>query len=111
MTDARRPDDVDLRALDASADAARTDAVIATVMKRIRAEGRAPATYQARELMPPSRFLLACAAVVAAIATMSILAMSRARRPEAADVVVQWTQSGHVPTNWELLAAYHGYQP
>jgi hypothetical protein len=110
MTDSR-PDDgrVDLRGLELTPDAKREDAIVAGVMSRLSRAPRAAVVSAPIELLRLRRALLAAAAVLAAIAAASVL---QTRRQDAStDVIAGWTQSSHVPTNGELLAAYHGYRP
>jgi hypothetical protein len=110
MTD-RRPVDgrVDLRGLDLGQDARREDASVAAVMSRLSHAPQPVAEAAPVELLRLRRVLLVAAAVLAAIAATTVV---RTRRPDASpDVIAGWTQSSHVPTNGELLAAYHGYRP
>lgn len=91
---------LDLRALGVGDDSARTEAIVGAVMSRVQEQ---------QQLMRYQRHMLAAAAVLAAIATAAI-----ARSPRAAaadDVIVEWATSTHIPTNGELLAAFHGYRP
>jgi hypothetical protein len=111
MTDPHAPEGrLDLRALDVEHDPARADAVIGAVMSRI------ATTRQPRDdlaiLRRYQRLALAAAAVLAAVATAAVVAVPR-RSQEAApsEVIASWTESQHVPTNGELLAAYQGYRP
>lgn len=110
MTDPHAPDGrLDLRALDAEHDPARADAVIGAVMSRIEATGQ-PRDDLA-SLRRYQRVLLAAAAVLAAIATTAVVAAPRRSQAAPTDVIASWTESQHVPTNGELLAAYQGYRP
>jgi hypothetical protein len=98
---------LDLRSLDAAEEPARTDAIVEVVMSRI-----AVIPSEARDLRLFRRYqrrLLAAAAVLAAIATAAIARSSRSAG--SADVITEWATSSHVPTNGELLAAFHGYRP
>lgn len=102
---------LDLRSLDAAHDAAREDAVAAAVMSRI--GGVIPSDVRDLQLFRRyRRRLLAAAAVLAAIATGAI-AMSprRASGSGGVDLIADWLTASHVPTNGELLAAFHGYRP
>ena len=107
MTD-READDgrVDLRGLDLGQDANREDAIVGAVMTRLSEKPQVPAAPA--DLLRLRRVLLAAAAVLAAIATATVF---RTRPAASTDVIASWTQSSHVPTNGELLAAYHGYRP
>jgi hypothetical protein len=111
MTDPHIPDGrLDLRALAAEHDPARVDAVIGAVMSRIET------TRQPRDDLASmrryQRVLLAAAAVLAAVATAAVVAAPRRSQVAApTDVIASWTETQHVPTNGELLAAYQGYRP
>lgn len=102
---------LDLRALDADPDARRADAVVAAVMARIVAR-RATQSEDVVRLLRARRDMLAVAAVLAAIAAAAVYASPRGSSDAPGeDVIASWTESRHVPTNGELLAAYHGYRP
>jgi hypothetical protein len=102
---------LDLHDLDAAADDARTNAVVAAVLSRISA-GASRRDYHIAALVRAQRALLAVAAALVAAATATIVSAPR-RPPEpfTADVIASWAESRHVPTNGELLAAYRGYTP
>lgn len=101
---------LDLGALDAAADGARDDAIVAGVMTRIRRQS--VATDDIARLVRARRILLAAAAVLAAIATAVVTAAPpRSAEERPLDVVADWTRTDHVPSNAELLATYHGYRP
>ena len=98
---------LDLRSLDAAEDPARTDAIVGAVMSRV-----VVIPSEARNLLLLRRYqrrLLAIAAVLAAIATAAIATSSRSA--DSGDLIIDWATSSHVPTNGELLAAFHGYRP
>ena len=98
---------LDLRALDAADIPARNDAVIAAVLARVDARSANIAL-----LLRTQRRMLAVAAVRAAIAVATVAhTPNRTNAAPANDPIAQWAQSGHVPTNGELLAAYQGYHP
>jgi hypothetical protein len=115
MIDHRSPSPegrIDLRALSGAADdPGRTDAVAAAVMARI--VGRAAEMpYDIASLRRVQRRLLALAAVLVAAATATVYATpSSASVTDASALLASWTESGHVPTNAELLAVYQGYRP
>ena len=103
---------LDLRSLDAANDPARTDAIVGAVMSRVRDMPRDVILSEAKDLLLFRRYqrlLLAVAAVLAAIATAAIARSSRSA--DSPDVIADWATSSHVPTNGELLAAFHGYRP
>jgi hypothetical protein len=109
LSDDRR---LDLTALDVNADPLRDEAVIAAVMRRV--GGSAPPHARAEDitrLLRLRRYLVALAAVLAAIAAMSLFSARRTGDHSAADVIASWAESRHVPTNGELLALYKGYRP
>jgi hypothetical protein len=98
---------LDLRTLDAADNPGRTDAVVRHVISRIETS-RAQRADELR-LVRYQRRMLAAAAVLAAVATAAVV---RSRgSAESADIIVDWATSSHVPTNGELLAAFHGYRP
>ena len=103
---------VDLRPLDVHPDGARVDAIVAVVMDRVRSDGSAagPGIGDLGALIRARRYLLAAAAVLAAIAAASVLASSRAS-DGTTDVIARWAEARHVPSNGELLAVYRGYRP
>ena len=99
MTDDELPR-IDLRNLGIQDDPSRTEAVVASVMRRIRAP---------LSLVRAQRWLAAVAAVLVFAAVVTVL---RSRAPQAeADPLGRWAESGHVPTNAELLTVYQGYHP
>jgi hypothetical protein len=108
MTDSRHDPvgRIDLRPLDVDADPAREDAVVATALARL--------PRRENDIMPLlllRRRLALAAAVLAAVAAASLL-MTQARGADSGESLLQsWAQSGHVPTNAELLTVYYGYQP
>ena len=97
---------LDLRALDAGRDQARDDAVVAATLARL--------SRDAIDLVPLlalRRRITIAAAVLVAVAAGSML-VARTRPGDPGDeALVTWARTGHVPTNGELLAVYHGYQP
>ena len=96
---------LDFRSLDLAPDRAREDAVIAATM------GRLPPSINVQPLLVLRRQMALAAAVLATIAAASVL-VARTRPPVGGDaLLLGWTETGHVPTNGELLAVYHGYQP
>ena len=102
---------LDLRALDAGPDPARTDAVVAAVMKRIATGTRVPGNDVMR-LLRVRRRMLATAAVVTIIAGAALLgAPRRASVDPAGTLIARWSQTEHVPTNGELLVIFQGYRP
>jgi hypothetical protein len=97
---------LDLRSLDVGADPAREDAVIAAALARLPRRDN-----DIRPLIILRRRLALAAAVLVAVAAASLL-MTQARGADSGEsLLLSWAQSGHVPTNAELLAVYHGYQP
>jgi hypothetical protein len=114
MTDRRSEEvpRVDLRSLDAANDPALVDAVVNAVMDRVRSN----TTERAQDLVVLRRarvYLLGAAAVLVAIATASVIAAPRHSDGggPAIDPIARWAESGHVPTNGELLSVYQGYRP
>jgi hypothetical protein len=82
------------------------DRVMHAVMLQIARRGEETAT-----LLRARRVLFAAAAVLAVLAATSVLATrDRPRADAMAGVIAEWLRVGHVPTNGELLAAYHGYR-
>ena len=108
MTDSQFADDrrLDLSCIDARADPLREAAIIAATLRRL-----APRPDDVLPLLVLRRRVAVATAALAAMAAASVL-MTRSDAPVAGEIVLLgWTQSGHVPTNGELLAVYHGYQP
>jgi hypothetical protein len=102
---------VDLHALEAGADDARTNAVVAAVLSRIAASA-SRRDDDIAALARAQRALLAVAAALVAVATATIVAAPRRpTEPPTTDVIASWAESRHVPTNGELLATYRGYTP
>jgi hypothetical protein len=102
---------LDLGALDAGPDPARTDAVVAAVMARIAAGTRVPGDEVMR-LVRARRHMLATAAILTIIAGAAVLgAPRRAPGDPAGTLITRWSQMEHVPTNGELLVIFQGYRP
>src|SRR5688572_23251319 len=101
---------LDLRALDAGPDPTRTAATGGAVPSSISAAG-SPRGDVIPRLLRAQRHLLALAAVLAAIATAAVVTGPRRSEVGASDVIASWAETSYVPTNGELLAAYHGYRP
>jgi hypothetical protein len=96
---------LDLRALSLPGDES-AEASIATVMSRVAA---------AQSIVPLERFrrfMLAAAVILVAVA-LGTLRFTDGNRlaADGRDLLATWVESGHVPTNGELLAAYQGYTP
>jgi hypothetical protein len=107
MTDTQSDDGrLDLRALDAAPDAAREDRVVAATLARLR-----PRDDATLPLLAWRRYAFLVAAVLAAIALVSLLAARPRDGASGEYQLADWLQTGHVPSNGELLAVYHGYQP
>lgn len=112
MTD---PDDlssggrIDLSALDVARDYRREEAVVQKVMHRI------ARTSSETDIISIARFqrgMAAAAAVLLMLASALVLATDRPPPDDdVADMMMGWVESGHVPTNGELLATYGGYRP
>ena len=112
MTD---PDDlssggrIDLSALDVARDARREEAVVQRVMHRI------ARTSSETDVIPIARYQRGMAAAAAVLFMLAGALVVVTDRPppddDVADVMMGWVESGHVPTNGELLAAYGGYRP
>jgi len=101
---------LDLRALGAGVDDARTEAIIGMVISRIGARRQRAGDIETLRRM--QRRLMVAAAVLAAIATASVVASPRRQvGMPAADLVASWSQANHVPTNGELVAVFRGYRP
>lgn len=107
MTDTQSDEGrLDLRALDAAPDGASEDRIVAATLARLR-----PRDDAALPFLAWRRYAALVAAVLAAIALVSLLA-SRPRGGGSGEYqLAYWLQTGHVPSNGELLAVYHGYQP
>ena len=103
--DFRAPGRIDLRALDEPADPTRAERVIGAALNRAPLGGNiAPERpdHRAAALFGTAALLL--------LATGLLLFAPRRSSPESAtSLVAVWTQSGHVPTNAELLGAFGGY--
>jgi hypothetical protein len=108
MTDPHSDDThrLDLSALDTAPDRAREDALVAATLARLHPRGAATLP-----LLTWRRYAALAAAVLAAIALVSLFASRPRGAASDEHQPSQWLQTGHVPSNGELLAAYHGYQP
>ena len=111
MTD---PDDrssggrIDLGALDIARDRGREDAVMQKVMKRL---ARASSETDVIPIARYQRGMAAAAAVLLMVAGALVVVTDRPPPDDdVADMMMGWVESGHVPTNGELLAAYRGYR-
>jgi hypothetical protein len=115
---------IDLSALHAQGDASQADRVIGRAMARIAASGPplahtgVPAPVPVLVLAEVARWWspgLAAAALVTIFAglTVAITPPADADRPADEGVetrLLDWAQSGHVPTNGDLLAAFRGFE-
>lgn len=100
---------LDLRALDASGDADREDAVIRAVLTRI--SEREPRSEWPVWIARAQRGLAAAAAVLLLLAGASFFSAREVSAPaDAVELIQAWAASSHVPTNGELLAAFEGYR-
>ncbi len=105
----REPGRIDLRAIDTPADPFQADRVIAAAMSRMAADGESRGDVLG-SIAIYSRPLLAAAAALLVIATGTLITTQGPSQTEqAANVLATWTESSHVPTNGELLAAFQGY--
>jgi hypothetical protein len=105
----REPGRIDLRAIDSPADPFQAERVIAGAMSRI--AGGESNTGVLGSIVIYSRPLLAIAAALLLIATGTLITKPRpAQTDQATNVLANWTESSHVPTNGELLAAFQGYE-
>jgi hypothetical protein len=103
------PGRIDLRGIDSPADPFQADRVIAGAMSRM-AVNRESGADVLGSIVVYSRPLLAVAAALLLVATGTLITTPRlARTDQAANVLAAWTESSHVPTNGELLAAFQGY--
>jgi hypothetical protein len=106
---------LDLRSLDPLPDSKRVDDLVAAVIDRVKND-ISKRVQHSRELVVlrrARRYLLAAAVVFALFAIASVVWSSRRMRDvgAGAELVAQWTQAGHIPTNGELLVVYKGYRP
>ena len=100
---------LDLRALDATEDPDREDAVIRAVLTRI--AKRALLTEWPTWMTRAQRVLAVAAAVLLLMAGAALFTGREATVPDdAVELIQRWAASSHVPTNGELLAAYRGYR-
>lgn len=105
----RDPGRIDLSAIDRPADPFQAQRVIAGAMSRIVAN-RESSGDVVGSIVIYTRPLLAAAAALLLVATGTLLTTERpAQSDQAANVLATWTESSHVPTNGELLAAFQGY--
>lgn len=106
----REPGRIDLSAIDTPADPFQAQRVIAGAMSRMAANCESSGDVLG-SIVIYSRPLLAAAAALLLIATGTLLTTERpAQTDQAANVLATWTESSHVPTNGELLAAFQGYE-
>jgi hypothetical protein len=102
------PGRADLRAFDSSGEFAEVaDRIIAPAIARFVATRRTGFASTLRGLAAP---MLAAAAVVMAIGIGALAIVTDAPRPGVpAELLAQWMEAEHVPTNGELLFAFQGY--
>ena len=113
MSDERDHTPIDLSAIDLFPDPTREDRVVALAMARIRASRSA---VERRHLLGDVAALWRPAVAAASVlATVAGIALSRTRRPQGdasaehlRSRLVEWVQSGHVPSNGELIATFAG---
>lgn len=96
---------LDLRALALPGGEA-ADRAVREVMRRV------AASQSMNRLLRAKRVMLAAAVLLVAVAAGTVK-FSPAEAPvsDTRDVLALWAESGHVPTNAELLAIYQGYTP
>lgn len=117
MTDHRRDEvsRLDLRSLDVVPDDVGVEAIVGAVMQRVQSDvvDRARHAADLNALKRARVYLVAAAAVLAAIAAATVLASARsADNPGSGiDLIARWAEASHVPTNGELLVVYQGYKP
>ena len=100
---------VDLRPLDAGHDEERAAIVRRAVLDRL---VPADSGTDLRTFVRMQRGMMAAAAVLLVIAGALVVSdHRRANDSSLDDVLENWLQSRHVPTNGELLTAYRGYRP
>ena len=115
MSDERDHTPIDLSAIDLFPDPAREDRVVGRAMARIRASRSAA---ERRHLLGDVALLWRPArAAASVIATLAGIAISTTRRPQSdapteqvRSRLLEWTQSGHVPSNGELIATFSGVE-
>ena len=106
----QEPGRVDFRAISGDPEFADVDRVMAAVWRRHSAERAPLRPTVVTTIVAHSRTLVAAAAILIAIATLTISLPQRdglTVAPEAA--LASWAQTNHVPTNAELLLAFRGY--
>lgn len=101
---------IDLRVVDEPPISARADRVIASAMSRARWRG-GPREDVVAGLLVYARPVLAAAAVLLILVAGALrLEPERQSSASSASVLTNWAEAGHVPTNGELLMAFHGYE-
>ena len=114
MSDERDDTPIDLSAIDFAPDPMREDRVVGRTMARIRASQPAVAR---RHLLTDVALLwrpaLAAASAIAVLAGIAISTTKGPRGDASAEQQLQlrlleWAQSGHVPSNGELIATFAG---
>jgi hypothetical protein len=106
--DSMTPGRADLRALDGSGDFADVaNRVVAPALARFMAKRRSEFAPTLRGFAVP---LVAAAAVVMAVGLGGLAVITSAPRPrDPAELLAQWIEANHVPTNGELLLTFQGY--
>lgn len=110
--DARDPDRgrIDLRVIDEPPISAQADRLIANAMSRARWRG-GPREDVVAALLVYARPVLATVAAVLILAAGALrLAPHPSSSTSSATILANWADVGHVPTNGELLMAFHGYE-
>lgn len=101
---------IDLRVIDEPPISGRADSVIASAISRARWRGGVPEDLAAGLLAYARPVLAAAAALLILAAGGMRLAPARSASTSSASILANWAEAGHVPTNGELLAAFHGYE-
>jgi hypothetical protein len=115
VSDERDHTPVDLSPIDLFPDPTREDRVVALAMARIRASR---AVVERRHVLGDVAALwrpaLAAASVIAALAGIAIsttpVPQGAAPAEQLRSRLLEWAQSGHVPSNGELIAMFAGVE-
>ena len=106
----QEPGRVDFRSISSDPQFADVDRVMAKVSTRHKTARVASQPTVLSIIAAHSRTLCAAAAVLIAIATLSLSLPRGGQRTAAPEVALaDWAQANHVPTNAELLITFRGY--
>jgi hypothetical protein len=109
MTDSHISARIDLRALDEPVDPAAVDRILESVLKHVASNDPVATADLLTRLGTVARPVIAAAALLIGCAAAILYGTDRSAATPLTPLS-SWAQAQRVPTNGELLAAFHGYE-